>query len=383
MRKILFVCNTYYQLIAAMQLNVSLFKNDRVSVVLSDQSKDAEAVVGRLRKLDFFDCVFYMQTKEYDGGKHSVFSAIVETVFAAFGYSKIAEEIGRYDELVYFNPTCSTLSIFSKISRENRKKSVGSEDYQAQNILCSRVEEGIFSYTSDFLEGERFALSKRVKIALRIRKLFQKSNYDNLTKNFYCFFPEIYKGNLNPVSIPLIDTEGIVPHMLSKAFNIDKNKLSYHQKYIFFSSVYDFEGGNPIGESRLIESVAELVGRENILIKQHPRDRRSIFKDMGLQVDENSAVPWEALQLTMDFSDKVFLTTTSGSVLSANLITEGSSNTYFLYDVCDLDGKQLCDLSRNAVAARSVKALKGLMYEMKDTATLKKVKIAKSIDEIL
>lgn len=65
-------------------------------------------------------------------------------------------------------------------------------------------------------------------------------------------------------------------------------------------------------------------------VKTHPRDSRTIYKDHGFNVDVNSSIPWEAIQLSGDFSDKVFLTINSGSVLSGSTMSEKPVKTFYM-----------------------------------------------------
>ena len=139
--------------------------------------------------------------------------------------------------------------------------------------------------------------------------------------------------------------------------------------------MYDFEGGEPIGEYQLVEKIAELVGKDNILIKIHPRDLRSVYSDNGFKVDRNSNIPWEAIQLSGDFSDKVFLTATSGSVLAGSFMAERAVKTYFLCDLCNLD--------QNPSAQNSVINIKELLENESLKAVLNSVHIAKQIEDIL
>ena len=44
MQNILFVCNTYYQLIMAINMRITLFKNDKVTLLLSNHSKNADVI---------------------------------------------------------------------------------------------------------------------------------------------------------------------------------------------------------------------------------------------------------------------------------------------------------------------------------------------------
>ncbi|HGT1350754.1 TPA: hypothetical protein ACMUTV_003105, partial [Enterococcus faecium] len=120
--------------------------------------------------------------------------------------------------------------------------------------------------------------------------------------------------------IPLVTAGSRTALQLSDIFNpmIDIYK---EKKYIFFTSVYDFEGGEPVGEYELVCKIADLVGKDNLIVKTHPRDVRTIYKDNGFIEDKNSSIPWEAIQLSGDFNDKIFMTINSGSVISGSTMS--------------------------------------------------------------
>ena len=61
--KRLFICNTYYQLIIAIQLKLTLFKEDEVSVWISDCSVNSETVADRLNETNIFNYVNKIYTK--------------------------------------------------------------------------------------------------------------------------------------------------------------------------------------------------------------------------------------------------------------------------------------------------------------------------------
>lgn len=149
----------------------------------------------------------------------------------------------------------------------------------------------------------------------------------------------------------------------------------YTKKYIFFTSVYDFEGGNPIGEYELVCKVAKLVGIDNLLVKTHPRDSRTIYKDHGFNVDVNSSIPWEAIQLSGDFSDKVFLTINSGSVLSGSTMSEKPVKTFYMY--------KLCDIKENKSCQKNAQDIEALLCESSMKEVFRNVRIAEKIEDIL
>lgn len=92
----------------------------------------------------------------------------------------------------------------------------------------------------------------------------------------------------------------------------------------------------------------------------------------GLKVDENSSVPFEAIQINNDFSDKILITTLSGSVLNFNSVLEEVPIAYY--------GYKLCTLERNTLASH----YKGIIEQyINDTDLgLRNIKILESIEEL-
>ncbi len=338
MKKVLCICNTYYQLIEAIQLKCTLLQKDEVSVAFSDHSRNAELITKRLSKHNVFSRCYFWQSKKQmtlqPQKRMENLSILAKEITGSGGFGNSFEN-EAYDELIYYNQFDNLKVVFAELYNQN------------PNIKVSRFEEGIFSYG----DGEYSA--KKDKIVNPLRKVLGKKSLVECQGNFYCFYPEFYKGQLMPVRIPKIEAGKETAQLLSELFST--SNIEYSQKYIFFSSVYDFEGGKPIGELDIIKKVAALVGNENLIVKVHPRDSIERFAAAGLNIDTNSTIPWEAIQLGRDFSQHIFLTVNSGSVLSVSMLQEKAPKIYFLYKLCDLDG--------NPVAANCVHSIDDLLTD--------------------
>lgn len=353
--KRLILCNTYYQLVLAVQLRETLFQKDDVSVIISDHSFNANKVAENLKKTNFFKDIYYKETKwlkEYDKLKFILDFFKLKKVAL---FNDIIKE--KYDEVVFYNNCVSTDLLFQSLYECNR------------SIQVSRFEEGILSYKIPMIVSGKTKITEMYNVIARQPRLMQK------LKMFYCFQPDFYKGNLSPVKVPPIASNGKVKDILLKIFDVNLGENSYKEKYIFFTSVYDFEGGEPIGEYELVCKVADLVGKENLLIKTHPRDTRTIYEDSGFTVDKNSDIPWEAIQLSKDFSDKVFLTATSGSVLAGSFMSENPPKTFFMHKCCNVSG--------NSSAQKTIATIEELLNDVALKETLKTVSIANEIKDIL
>ena len=361
MRKLI-IANTYYQLILAMQLNNTLFSEDDVVVLLSDHSKNTQKICKRLSELKIFSQTLFLKSKEITyNEKDNVVSRIRQIISIALNlkneYSFYLNGIKDYyfDEVIFYNFETDIYALYSMLYEFNK------------DIKFSFYEEGLLSYDIEIKKRKKYRAINWIR-----RKLGKNIIFDSL-KKFYCFYPENYAGKLNAVKVPPIEFGGKTSRQLLLVFDLEKEN-PYKTKYIFFTSVYDFEGGY-IGEYDVVSKVCELVGKENVTVKIHPRDTRTIYSENGFCVDKNSEIPWEVIQLAYDFSGKIYLTATSGSVLAGSVLTENKVKTFYLYNLCDVDAneaaKKTCINIKNTIDNRRLKHLFNAIH------------IVENIDEIL
>lgn len=237
----------------------------------------------------------------------------------------------KFDEFVGFNFDLPSHAVFAEVCKNN------------PNICVNKMEEGLLSY------NEAVTSCKVMEISYLIRRILRKKNLRISAKAFYCFSPEVYKGDLSTILIPKIR---INDRKILKIFNtvfLKDTINTISEKYIFLPSIYDIEGGEPIGELELAEKIANKVGIENIIVKVHPRDNEGRYLSKGFKIDVNKGVPWEIIQMNMDLKNKVIITTLSGGVLNFNTALEESGKSYYAYKLCDLNKNSLAKHYRDVV----------------------------------
>lgn len=360
MKKILIIVNTYYQLIFSIQLKKTLLKNDYTEALLSDRSNGMDSIVEKIRSTGLFNDCHYIRIKGCDqriGLTQKVKDCIDISLKDNNRYEIYLKDVKSkfFDEFLFFNSDIEIEGIYSCLLKYNK------------NINISLYEEGLVNYPSDILP------TKREKAISLLKKIRKRPSLYTQEFHFYCFYPQLYHGNGNIVKVPLIAKNSDISIFLREIFKPDLN--IYKHKYIFFTSVYDFEGGIPVGEYDLVCKIAELVGKENLLIKTHPRDTRTIYIDNGFNVDKNSAIPWEAIQLSGNFSDKIFMTINSGSVLSGSTMSDKPVRTYYMYKLCNISGNESCK--------KNVQVIESLLQNDEMGEILKTVKIAQRLEDIL
>lgn len=362
MRRILIIANTYYQLLLAIQLKNTIYKKDKLNLIVSNHSRNAKIVYERLKECNLFESVSYIESREIVYKKKTLFDKVkilLDNLASKNSkYSFYLREIDDYffDEMIVYNCGVDIYGIFSILVKHN------------PGLVVSIMEEGILSYGIDID-------NKNIKTIDYFRKAIKQVTLTETMRFFYCFCPEFYKGKLKPVFIPRITINSDTAYITSHIFDLHNNTFEYKQKYIFFTSVYDFEGGEPIGEYNLVCDIANIVGIDNLLIKTHPRDTRDIYEKAGFCVDKNSQIPWEAIQLSCDLSDRIYLTATSGSVLAGTFLVYSPIKTFYMY--------KLCKLSHNLSAQSTVKEIKRLLNSIECEEKNYKIREISRIEEIL
>lgn len=360
MRRILVICNTYYQLIAAFQMKNTIFRDDRLYILLSDHSVAAGEVAERLEEEKYFQMVYFIPTKKLDTQKHSLkdfIRIVADGVFGPVGVCR--ENVPFIDEMIFYNYSYSANLIFDFLQEQNPQ------------LVCSRFEEGIASYDS--------IIKPYLSIGMRTirfwRKLLRKKDAFELAEKCYCFYPELFPDKRRACGIPRLERGNkVFLEALNAAFSYCPEKEKYPQKYIFFASSLDIDG-NPVGETELILKVADMVGKENLLVKMHPRDARKVYEDYGISVMHNSKVPWEVIQLNHDFSSHIFLSVSSGSILTASAMLGDQIASYYLYPLLQGRNDQWDRFCEQSIAGR--------IQRLQQCGTLKKMQIAREMKDIL
>lgn len=353
--KRLIICNTYFQLILAIQMRLTLFQSDMVDIEISDHSVGAEKIADKLRSERIFHAVIFKKTKAFTYGQ-SRLKNVKDIITYNFMTPRMSGFV-KYDEIVFHNLELELYAI---------------ADYYRMNhhqVRWARYEEGILSYNVDFGVGIR------VKNSRKIRKVLHKIDVAEEVERYYCVFPELKMTHREWefIAIPQIkkDDEKI-KRILNSVFEYRPRK--FNKKYIFFSSSSDIDGRD-VGEIELVMQIADRVGKENLLIKMHPRDGRAVYDDAGLTVSRNSAVPWELIQLTHDFSGHIFISLISGSMITASAMLRDEIESYYLFPM--IRGKN------NFYDEYIAKSLLPTIEKLQSAGLCMKLKCINGVDEIM
>lgn len=319
MKKVLIVANTYFQLIMAVNMKLSIFLQNNVDLIVTDETKDSKKIVENTKRVNIFSNVYHATLKEKD--KKNFISKAANLCFINLETlleNRVKLKEYKYDMLLTYNYNMFAHILYNCLKRYNK------------NIVANRYEEGFGSY---LYKDERIKL-KGYKLKKIIRKLALKYNIENEIKEYYFMNPDmvIYKSDEKLTKIQSLNRKNKnLVKILNTIFDYNPNKNEYKQKYIFFEESF-FCDNKGIDDLDLILKIADIVGKDNLLVKLHPRNRVDRFKEYGITTNKTIGIPWEVIQMNNDFSDKVFLTISSGSVLASKLYYGDNIKTYLLFN---------------------------------------------------
>lgn len=299
-------------------MKLTLFNNDCVDAWLSDNSNNASFVCNRLNDIDIFREIKLVEHKIKQNVLHKI-TDIINSCFAG----KQELDIDFYDEILFFNLDYQLYAI---------------DDYykKCKHIVTwSHYEEGILSYERDFITGKCLKLTRKLRIMVGKDDIILK------IEKYYCMFPDFKESNKEWefVKIPSISLNNVeLKNILKYIFDYEISTNPY--KYIYFSSPSDIDG-NSFGETELVLKIAEYVGKDNLLVKMHPRDNRNIYEKHGLNIMKNSFVPWEVMCLNDKYENIVMLTTLSGAFINSSATIENNRKGIFLCDAIQSDNNYL------------------------------------------
>ena len=320
MKRVLFLTNTYFQIIVSIQLAMTKYSGSEVDIIISDHSSNYQKISDNLKKTKLFKNVYITKSRSYIHN-NNLKNKIIRNFHSLIIPEKVLDGLidikdGYYDEFLFYNIDAYSYLLFDVLHAQNNQ------------ISFKRFEEGFVTYLHDDNISTQASL---------IRKLFLKKNYIKMINTLFVFDKSLvlYDSKMNLEEIEKIDKSDIkLKEIINNTFDYNNIKDNYSQKYIFFEESF-FCDNKGIDDLPLIMRIAKIVGKENLLVKLHPRNRVDRFAEYGIETNKTIGIPWEVIQMNNDFSDKVFLTISSGSVLASRLYFNDNIKTYLLFNCTD------------------------------------------------
>lgn len=320
MSKILALCETPYQIIVVSKIISAFYKDSDTDIVITNNISGGEDLVKRLKNSNIFNNAFYLQTKNSKG--NVVIDPLRNYINKFFRAKKLMKEKidGNidYDTFLFCNIDVVSQHIITLLN-------------QRAKVKVLMFEDGLSSYTD--LYGDFFRnYTEPVNMINKIRYHFLRRNF-SLVEGIYVFNPQYVKWDpfFPVIEIPKITKEDeLLIHELNTIFLYNNAKEDYKYKYIFFEESY-FADGYDVNDVELVEKISNQIGKENILVKIHPRSPIDRFKKYGYKTNKITSIPWEIIALNINLKEKVLITIASGSVLNPLIIMGINLNAIMLF----------------------------------------------------
>ena len=316
---VLIVCNTFFQILVATHIRLKLYKDDVVDIVISNHSNNSEQIAENIRKTGIYRNVIFIRnkkTKKYGIGLfHSIsytFRRAIEIIRNEIIARKISKK-ERYDTLFIANISIFTVLLYNRLLKKSEK------------LKLNLFEEGLSNYSRFFTDADN-------PDSLHRKWVNKKGIINNLHK-LYLFNEQYMEWNAPNAEIVHLEKINIhdksFTNIINTIFGVAEMTDQYDRKVIFFEESH-FADGFEVPDVELVNQIAGKFGKENIMIKIHPRNKINRFTTLGYKTNVNTAIPWEVIILNQDLSDKILITISSLSVLNPYLYFGITSQSYSL-----------------------------------------------------
>lgn len=144
----------------------------------------------------------------------------------------------------------------------------------------------------------------------------EESKFVKNLKDMFLYRPSLYVGGAEALqlhTIPSVST--LSPTQKDAIASVFGKPDPIQEKVIYFEGTF-FGDGYLTNEMDLFLEVAKTVGKENIVVKRHPRNAIDRFTPLGYKVLINQFIPWEVMLMNLDVTDKLLVSVASFTCLS-------------------------------------------------------------------
>ncbi len=293
----LILCNSAFQLLTAIQLRRTLFAQRPVDLLLSDHLTGAEHICENLRQCNVFGNVVYIRTK-----RRNFKTRWAETCHDLCLIRKLKSQLGLYHTFCIAN-----ISVFSILF---------TRFYQHPMPEVALYEDGFVTYCQCFEHFDKASFPARLLLPKGVLEY---------AKNIYLFNPQLLewkRTTIQPISIPKLNpADASLVELLNKVFNYTPQANPYNRPFIFLEESFAADNFK-VNDIDLVEQIANIVGRDNLIIKLHPRSTLNRFAPLGYTTGMNTSVPWELVLLNSHMTDSVLISISSSAMLQPYLLLD-------------------------------------------------------------
>lgn len=328
MNKKLFLCNSVFQVLIAVWMKYNMFSNCNADIIISNHMNGYLDIAKNVKKTGLFKNVFTVETLDYTRNRffnsNNYYNKVKRRFLKLFPNLEIKNFIDieyNYDEMFIANS-----DQFSRL--------LYSAQYKKTQLKLNYFEDGTATYSKlhhTFYQWQSPPENKFKNFILC--KIFNAKFLYGNASCFYVFNKDamMWDPGCKIEQIEPISCENEFISIVNKIFSYDNMTDLYDKKYIFLEESYYADSGY-MEDVELVEKIAQLVGKENIMVKIHPRNPENRFEKLGYKTNKNTSIPWEVILINNDFSDKVLITIASSSIINSMALFNKKIESYSLIE---------------------------------------------------
>ena len=319
----LFLCKTPYQIIVVTQLINTRFFKDENDILVADTIVGYQELCDKIAAAGFFNNVIPYPVKKELLSK-SKWYFVLHGLLQKSGLRRAEPFEEEYDRFFFCNIGRDETFLYRRLLRSSNK------------LELNMFEDGFASYSTNY--GSFFKkLESGHTFKQHLLAAYRRLTYEVFGKlsGFYVFSPELFEWTppCELIQIPVIDPQeprGI--ELLNRIFGCDEQvKQEYSGRIIFFEEA-DSMGVDVV---YLVEQIASVAGKSEIVVKRHPRNAENKFETLGIKTNSILSVPWEVIAMNIDLSPKILVTVASGSALTSLINTGEKPQKIYLLLNCE------------------------------------------------
>lgn len=301
MKQVLFCAESVYQLFNAITLRMTECAECCCTLVLSDLTLWSEDMLARLEKTGLFLHILRPATREAEGrfrdlAPEEKLAAVEDpTLFFPEGAAPI-------------EPMFDT--IFCPIDHIYWKMLYRLHTVNGSPAKVCLFDEGVRAYTIDLPSTDDKPW---------FQGSYAQAPFIRAVEAYYLYQPDLYAVKGHSYQLRQLANPMKHPQVRSTLLEVFGSDAPLQEPFIYLEDFF-FQDRCISNDFALFEQVAALVGRENIIVKRHPRGDVDRFGPCGYKTMERSVVPWEIQLLANDLRRKVLVSVSSTAILTPFII---------------------------------------------------------------
>lgn len=200
-----------------------------------------------------------------------------------------------------------------------------------RNIKFIWLEDGMSSYANYASFIEKGTLKDFCRTLLR---------HNSGKKNIICQY--LYRPELASYSVPFkrekacfLNSNSETARLADIIFEFDSNDV-INEKYIYFDNVFE-KDGIKTNDKEILEIVSKIVGKENMIVKVHPRNDSSIYKGTEYKICKKNDIPWEIYFFHKEMlENKILIGAISTALLSPFLYFDSKQQIISMVEMLEM-----------------------------------------------